>query len=229
MSEEAAADGGKRLSVFGLLALGVVVAVVAILLVGTHNENEAPFTSLQVHPKLVGYQVLTPTDALGTNVTAALRRLGGARTNNIEVPKQRNRQYVVGRVDVDKLAADATYQIIVVDNRLHRVVPNTYAFPEPNQVATSGWSEAAGSLRKRFDWQPSGLDQGAAFVAGSATSLPFVARLPAESLPVTHPSSDLTVVLALTHGSDHVYWAVKLNVAPSTTSSPNGSTPQQSQ
>lgn len=215
MSDEEGSDAKPRLSGFGLLAFGALIAGVAILLVGTHNKNEAPFTALQVHPKLVGLRVLTPSDARGSNVTAALRRLGGSAANGFEIPgAHRDWQYVVGRVDVDAMpASDAEYEVIVVDNRLHRVASQTYSFPRPQQSAGTGqgWDNAADSLRERFDWKRSGSDQDAFFKAGSTNSFPFVARLPADANPVTDPSADVTVVLALTHDSDHVYWAVKLN------------------
>jgi hypothetical protein len=216
MSDETPVDDGKRLSPFAVAALALVVVVVAIFLVVSHNDNEAPFTPKEVHPKLVGLQVLTPTDAQGSNVTAALRKLGGSPGNGFELPNSHRRwQYVVGRVDIAGTAApsQAQYEVIVVDNRLHRVVPSTYSYPEPHHSSGTGqgWDGADGSLRDRYDWQPSAVDQAAFFVPGSATSFPFVARLPAAALPVTDLHKDLTVVLAFTHGSDSVYWSIRLN------------------
>ncbi|HWC36065.1 MAG TPA: hypothetical protein VG650_14745 [Mycobacteriales bacterium] len=207
---------GQRYA-FGLLILGVVVALVAVFLVTTHNENEAPFTATQAHPKLAGFQVLTPTNALGTNITAALRRLGGSRDDDIYVPNNhRDWQYVVGRIDVgaQPVDSDAEYEVIVIDNRLHRVVPQTYSFPEPHQSSGTGqgWDGAAESLHERFDWQQRpDVDQDAFFTPGRTTSFPFYARLDASTLPVTDLHKDLSVVLALTHGSDSVYWAERLN------------------
>jgi hypothetical protein len=206
---------GRTLSFRGLIALGLAVVVVAIVLVATHNDNEAPFTATQVHPKLVGLRVLTPADARGSNVTAALQQLGGSPDNGFELPGAHHRwQYVVGRVDVAGTAVrDAEYEVIVVDNRLHRVVSDTYSYPEPRQSSGTGqgWDGADASLRKRYGWQSSGSDQAAFFTPGRATSFPFVARLPGDALPVTSLHTDLTVVLALTHGSDSVYWSIRLN------------------
>jgi hypothetical protein len=216
MSEAQAATAGRKPSLFGLLALGIVLAGVVLLLVGTRNKNEAPFTPQQVHPKLVGLQVVKPDDALGSNVTAALRRLGGAHSNDIYVPNgHRNWQYVVGRVDVSprRASSDTEYEVIVVDNRIHRVVAQTFSYPAPQQAAGTGqgWDGADSSLHRRFDWRPSGFDQAAYFTPGKTTSFPFYARLDASTLPVTNEHNDLSVILALTHGSDDVYWAEQLN------------------
>jgi hypothetical protein len=175
MSDEAVPDAKPKLSLFALIAFAAVVIGVALLLVSTNNTNAAPFTATEVHPRLVGL---------------AVQSRGG-------VP------YVVGRVDVDDRAAPGvTYEVIVVDDRRHRVVPCI--------GTVTGWDGATASLRKRYDWQPSDLDRAALFPAGSASSFRFSARLPTDAPPVTNVDSDLTVVLALTHGSDHVYWAVKL-------------------
>jgi hypothetical protein len=224
VSEAEAPAAKPTLSRLSLAAFVVLIGGLAFLVAGTHNENEAPFTALQAHPKLVGLRVVTPADATGSNIAAALRGFGGSGDGNIGVSGDRHSQYVVGRVDVEDLSApDATYQVIVVDDRLHRVVPHTFGYPapQPGSGTGQGWDAADDSLHDRFDWQPSSRDQAAFFTAGTVTAFRFVARLPGASSPVTDPGADLSVVLALTHGSDHVYWAVKLD--------PNGSTPQQSQ
>jgi hypothetical protein len=189
MSDEDASVVRPRLSLFGLLALGIVVAGVAFLLVGTHNTNEAPFTAVQANPKLAGLQIVH-SDGPGS-------------ATQLE-----------GRVMIDDVAAqDATYAVIVIDDRRHRVVPVDIGDPKPSPGSGSavGWDRSVASLRERFDWKPSDGDQAAFFKPGSVTSFPFVAPLSGSALPVANVRSDLTVVLALTHGSDHVYWAVKLD------------------
>ena len=178
MSEEADPDTRPKLSLFGLAAFVLLLGGIALLLVGTHNKNEAPFTAVQVHPKLVSLRLV---DADGPQLGVHLD----------------------GRIAVDRASApDATYAVIVVDNRRHRIIPST--------GTDSGWDQAAASLRERYGWQPSQLDRAAWFEPGAAATLSFDARLPEAALPVTDLGSDLSVVLALTHSSDHVYWAVKL-------------------
>ncbi|HEX3705431.1 MAG TPA: hypothetical protein VHV76_02265 [Mycobacteriales bacterium] len=206
------ADGSRHY--LGLIALAVVVAVAAIVLVNLPNNSSSPFTPPQADPRLVGLRVLTPTDGLASNVKAALDGLGGSATNSIEVPESKHWQYVIGRVDVaNQPPTDARYDVIVVDNRLRRVVPQTYSYPEPGQgaQASQGWDRADASLHGEYGWLPSSLDQGASYPVSNTTSVIFWARLPADTNPVTDSHTDLSVVLALKSSSDHVYWSEKIN------------------
>jgi hypothetical protein len=187
MSGEAP-EARPRLSVFGLVALVAVLVGVALLLVSTSNEHEAPFTATQAHPKLVDLRVVHQD---GPRSAARLE----------------------GRVQVDDASArDVRYAVIVVDDRRHRVVPVAVGDPKPAAAAAAdaGWDNAVASLRERFDWQPSGGERAVFFTPGGATSFAFTARLPENVLPVADPGRDLSVVLALTHGGDSVLWAVKL-------------------
>jgi hypothetical protein len=199
-----------------LLAAGIATAIFAGLIAAEVHAPAAPFGPRQADAELVGLRVLTPADALGSNVSAVLHRLGGSPDNNIEVPnRHRDWQYVVGRVDVTRQpAAHAEYDVIVVDNRLHRVVPSTYSYPEPGQAARAaqGWDPADTSLHDKYGWRPSGVDQAAFFPLVYPTrSFVFWARLAADTNPVADAHTDLSVVLALTNGVNHVYWSEKIN------------------
>jgi hypothetical protein len=159
----------------------LVVAAVAAFLALSHNKDEAPFSPVQVDAHLVGLHV--------------------------------DGQIVMGQLEVAGRTAPVgtAYQLIVVDNRVHRVAPMTSDVSgSADTAATLGWDGAAGSLHHQYDWQPSGQEQAASFTPGTTTSLRFSARLASDSLPVTKLRSDLSVILALTRGSDHVYWSVKL-------------------
>jgi hypothetical protein len=205
-------DNGKRALGF-FVALAMVIAL-ALFVSRTHNKNEEPYTPAQAAAKLVGLQVLTPTDDQGSNISAALNALGGASADTIQTPgRHRSWQYVVGRVDVATPAThNAIYDVLVVDDRLHQVVASTFAYPERSaHISTGqGWDPALASLHSQYDFQPSSANNAAFFTAGT-TSLPFFARLAPSTAPVVDLHKDISVVLVLQNGPDKVFWSQRLN------------------
>jgi hypothetical protein len=205
------------------------VAAIALIVVGIAARswwhNRVPYQAAAVHPQLVGLQVLTPTDPSGSNITAALRTLGGAKANNIVDPQSHHWQYVVGRVDVGahKAAADSQYAVVVLDNRSHTVTAMTYSYPENGQNrAAQGWDYGLAKAGAKFSWlsplrevgtSSGDQDPGQAvlFTPGAAVELPFFAVLSPDALPVTNLHRDLTIALIMLGPDRQVFWAKRLN------------------
>jgi hypothetical protein len=211
-----------RWLVAGIVAVALIVGGIAAQ---SWWHNRVPYQASAVHPQLVGLQVLIPTDQSGSNVTAALRRLGGARTNTIADPLRHHWQYVVGRVDIGahKAAADSQYALVVLDNRTHTVTQLTFAYPEngPNG-AGQGWDYGLAKAAAKYRWlsplrevsnSTGEHDPGQAvlFSPGAAVNLPFFAVLRPDALPVTNVHRDLTIALIMLGPDRQVYWAKRLN------------------
>jgi hypothetical protein len=208
------------------IASAVIVALLLVALIGRHSR--APFTPAQLHPRLTGLQVIQPSDDVASNVVAAERRLGGGATPPLVKPV-RQQQYVVGRVDVDAGRTGGDLSLIVVDNRTHTVVSKMFAAVRPSKSdgIGQGWDGVYYTALHRYPQlgaqqtladAASAAHTGQAFVdpmavgwiAGATTSVPFVAVLDNDALPVTNVHRDLTVGLIFTSTSDKLWWATVL-------------------
>jgi hypothetical protein len=217
----------------GWLTAGWVAALVAlvagVLVFNSWHHNRVPFGPAAIEPQLVGLQVITPTSTLAPNVERALRTLGAAKGNSVQIIQSRNRrQYVVGRIDVRAHSAPdgSQYVLVVLDNRTHTVVRDIQGEPEsdPNGPGSgSGWDYGINNFASKYSWlsplkelgnSSSGYhDPGSAviFTPGPATQLPFSAVLRADALPVTNVHRDLTIALLMLGPDRQPYWAQRLN------------------
>jgi len=209
------------------IAASVIAALLLVVFVGRHGR--APFTPAQLHARLTGLQVVQATDDLASNVVAAERRLGGGGTPPLVKPV-RQQQYVVGRVDVDPGHTGGDLSLIVVDNRTHTVVSKVFAAVRPSKSdgIGQGWDGVYYTALHRYPQlggQQTLADAASAdqsgqtfsdpmavgWIAGSTTSVPFVAVLDSDALPVTDVHRDLTVGLIFTSTSDKLWWATVLH------------------
>jgi hypothetical protein len=206
-----------------------VIAVIALAAGGTWlqhwHHNRAPYPASALHPRLDGLQVLTPSDASGTNIRDALHALGAeGKAASYPYPRGHDRQYVVGRLDLaaHKAPGDSVYSLVVIDNRTHTVVDEINGDPASGSAgngAGGGLTGGMSNFAKKYPWLSmladnapgSGFDTAVVLSSGPAISLPFVAVLDRDALPVTNVRQDLTVALVMLGSDNQPYLATRLS------------------
>lgn len=211
--------------------MAAIALIVGAGWIQSWRHNRAPFAAAAVDPQLVGLQIMTPTNASGTNVVAALKALGDPpQAASIYLPgRHRHWQYVVGRIDVRAQPAPSGSEcaLVVIDNRSGEVVNLISGDPEHGSSGGSRAGSASdggmNNAGRKFAWlgalknvnltdgETAHPGMGVYFLAGPARTLPFVAVLPSNTLPVTNVHSDLTVALLMLGSDDQPYWAKRLN------------------
>lgn len=105
------------------------------------------------------------------------------------------------------------YSLFVIDNDSHQVVPGMWGIGPVGSHVGQGWDGHYPNLAKAYSWlQPLAVQDGSAvsFPPDARGPVTFEATLEPGSLPITDPSTQLTIALAFFAADGHIYWAEKL-------------------
>lgn len=210
---------GRQLVLTGTVV--AVVVVVLVLVIRGHLPASAPFSLSAMH----AHAEVTVTKAGGASRLLETLTDGRVTTAALLHPI-RQREHLVFQVHYrtgGRRSDDGQLAMFVIDNRLHKPLSNVYVFGPPGSNVGQGWDGRYERLAHKYRWlaslaavqDDSGgyTDPGMAvgWPPGTAGPLTIDAVLDPDALPVTDPSTDVTVVLAYL-GDSRGAWAVRVPV-----------------